>query len=154
MLAQPWLGFDLMLSWFSAVPAAVPKAVTDSLAQGRFCLCWLLHQDVGVSTVKYIAAFVFLMVVFSLSPLSDVRSSLCATLFDFIRQMKSHKLCSGQVHLRPRHRRSLAESCHALSLTGRQGSKHNPKNPISGKLFLSSFPVTNHRPQQAFNLLT
>lgn len=39
MLAQPWLGSDLLLSWFSAVLALVPKPITHSLAHGPFCLC-------------------------------------------------------------------------------------------------------------------
>lgn len=64
MLAQPWPGFDFMLSWFSAVVAVVPKAITHFHAQGPFCLCWLLHQDFRLSRWNYITAFPFPVVVF------------------------------------------------------------------------------------------
>lgn len=101
ILAQPWLGFNLVLFWFSTVLAIIPKAITCFLAQGPFCLCWLLHQDLRLSRFELHCSFSFSYGFLSVTLVGFPLKLLCNTLQFNPTDSARQTFCSGPVHPKP-----------------------------------------------------
>lgn len=120
ILAQPWLGFNLVLFWFSTVLAIIPIAITCFLPKVLSVFVGFSIKTLDYPDLNYIAGFLF-PTVFSLSPLSGFHSSFCVTLFNLILQIVPDKLSVLAQFIQSLVTHGLAMSLHSLSLICTQG---------------------------------